>query len=441
LPTPDVEAYQTVSDLCSDCGAFGHDSKAWKGGLRSPLNQRHIEQPSDFRGAPEAMSLRRFARLALWLEELFPERHLYLRSGGEMRGFVLTTERQLLMAAGVAAAGLWMGVATASTLITFFTPSKGDLEVARTEARYERWIADRDARLSSAVAQLSANGGSFQDLASDVERRHAALALLLTDVKGAPGAAQALLPDLAVASPPDATPAQRIQNVQQDQDRLIDAAETFAKNRADRLKLAFRLAGLDPAGYTGASDGLGGPLIGGKDPRALAAVLDVDEDFAGRLEHAVADLSDMQALSSSEAAIPLAHPTGPDVRETSGFGARSDPFSGEPAYHPGQDFAGAYGSPIYVTAPGVVSYAGVRSGYGNTVEVDHGHGFKTRYGHLSAISVVVGQNVAVGQRIGAMGSTGRSTGTHLHYEVWVNGRPQNPLRFVKAGDYVQQNRF
>jgi murein DD-endopeptidase MepM/ murein hydrolase activator NlpD len=387
------------------------------------------------------MSLRRFARLALWLEELFPERHLYLRSGGEMRGFVLTTERQLLMATGLAAAALWMGVTTTATFVSFIAPSKGDQEVVKTEARYERWIADRDARLSSAVAQLNASGGSFQELASTVEKRHAALALLLTDLKGAPGAAQALMPALAMSSPAQATPAERIQNVQQDQDRLIDAAESFAKNRADRLKLAFRLAGLDPAAYTGAGDGVGGPLIDGKDPRALAAVLDVDEDFAGRLEHAVSDLSDMQDLSSSEAAIPLAHPTGPNVRETSGFGARSDPLSGEPAFHSGQDFAGAYGSPIYVTAPGVVSFAGQRNGYGNTVEVDHGHGFKTRYGHLSAISVSVGQQVAVGQRIGAMGSTGRSTGTHLHYEVWVNGRPENPLRFVKAGDYVQQTKF
>jgi murein DD-endopeptidase MepM/ murein hydrolase activator NlpD len=387
------------------------------------------------------MSLRRFARLALWLEELFPERHLYLRSGGEMRGFVLTTERQLLMASGVAAVAIWMGVTTAATFVSFVAPSKGDQEVARTEARYERWIADRDARLSSAVAQLNASGGSFQDLANTVEKRHAALALLLTDVRGAPGAAQALMPALAMTSPAQATPAERIQDVQQDQDRLIDAAGTFAKNRADRLKLAFRLAGLDPAAYTATGDGLGGPLIDGKDPRALAAVLDVDEDFAARLQHAVSDLSDMQDLSSSETAIPLARPTGPDVRETSGFGARSDPFSGEPAFHSGQDFAGVYGSPIYVTAPGVVSFAGQRNGYGNTVEVDHGHGFKTRYGHLSAISVIVGQQVAVGQRIGAMGSTGRSTGTHLHYEVWVNGRPENPLRFVKAGDYVQQIKF
>ena len=387
------------------------------------------------------MSLRRFARLALWLEELFPERHVYVRSGGEMRGFVLTTERQLLMAAGITAAALWMSVTTATTMVSFLAPPKGEADVVKTEARYERWIADRDARLSSAVAQLNASGGSYQDLANTVEKRHAALALLLTDLRGAPGAAQALLPALAIAGPAQASPAQRIQTVQQDQDRLINAAETFAKNRADRLKLAFRLAGLDPAAYTGAGDGLGGPLIDGKDPRALAAVLDVDDDFAGRLQHAVSDLSDMQALSSSEAAIPLSHPTGPAVRETSGFGARSDPFSGEPAYHPGQDFAGVYGSAIYVTAPGVVSFAGERNGYGNTVEVDHGHGFKTRYGHLSAISVVVGQQVAVGQRIGAMGSTGRSTGTHLHYEVWVNGRPENPLRFVKAGDYVQQTKF
>jgi len=386
------------------------------------------------------MSLKRFTRLALWFEELFPERHLYLRSGGEMHGYALSSKKQLLIAASVAAAALWMGLTTTATFFTLFTPSKSDQEVAKTEARYERWIADRDARLSSAVAQLNASGGSFQDLANSVEKRHAALALLLTDIKSAPGAADALLPTLAVSTPAQASPAQRIQDVQQDQDRLIDAAETFAKNRADRLKLAFRLAGLDPAAYTGASDGLGGPLIEGKDPRALAAVLNVDEDFAARLQHAVSDLSDMQALTTSAESIPLARPT-VGTRETSGFGVRSDPFSGEPAYHPGQDFAGPYGSPIYVTAPGIVSYAGVRNGYGNTIEVDHGHGFKTRYGHLSAISVTVGQQVAVGQRIGAMGSTGRSTGTHLHYEVWVNGRPQNPMRFVKAGDDVQQTKF
>ena len=95
-------------------------------------------------------------------------------------------------------------------------------------------------------------------------------------------------------------------------------------------------------------------------------------------------------------------------------------------------------TPIHATAPGIVSFTGVRSGYGNTVEIDHGQGFKTRYAHMAVISVKVGQQVALGQRLGGMGSSGRSTGTHLHYEVWINGRAQNPDRFVKAGAYVQQ---
>jgi murein DD-endopeptidase MepM/ murein hydrolase activator NlpD len=93
-------------------------------------------------------------------------------------------------------------------------------------------------------------------------------------------------------------------------------------------------------------------------------------------------------------------------------------------------------TPVEATGPGIVSFTGVRSGYGNTVEIDHGRGLKTRYAHLSSISVRAGQRVAVGQRLGGMGSTGRSTGTHLHYEVWVNGRARNPDQFVRAGAYV-----
>jgi murein DD-endopeptidase MepM/ murein hydrolase activator NlpD len=142
-------------------------------------------------------------------------------------------------------------------------------------------------------------------------------------------------------------------------------------------------------------------------------------------------------LEATADALPLARPT-TNTEETSGFGVRADPFTGRPAFHAGQDFAGAFATPIHSTGPGVVSFTGVRSGYGNTIEIDHGHGLKTRYAHLSAICVTVGQRVAVGQRIGAMGSTGRSTGTHLHYEVWVDGRAQNPKRFLEAGDDLQQ---
>jgi murein DD-endopeptidase MepM/ murein hydrolase activator NlpD len=368
---------------------------------------------------------------------LFPERQLFLRSGGDVRGLVLTTRRQVMMAALGGLGVLWIGVATLATLASAVSHDKAEATLAQTQAKYERWIADRQARLDSALAQLSAPANSIGVLANTLEKRHAALAMLLTQAQGTPGALQAMAPMLIHPAVPLGSPAQRIQAVQLDQERMIEAAGSFAKSRADRLRLAFRLAGLDPAVYSGRSDAVGGPLIEAKDPRALAAVLDVDEDFARRIQRAAADLSDMRGLTDAAATLPLGRPT-QNTTESSGFGVRADPFTGEPAFHPGQDFAGAFMSPIDATAPGVISFAGVRSGYGNTVEIDHGHGFKTRYGHLQAIFVTVGQRVALGQKIGAMGSTGRSTGDHLHYEVWVNGRPQNPLRFVKAGDYVQQ---
>jgi murein DD-endopeptidase MepM/ murein hydrolase activator NlpD len=380
----------------------------------------------------------RVARLRRSLEQLFPERHLYVRSGGEMRAFVLTTRKQMAAAGGVAAAALWMGVCTAAMLVSVLSASSADREIARTQAKYERWIADRQARLTSAVAQLNAGGGTAEQVATTIEKQHAALALLLTDLKGAPGAAEALTPAITRAlATPDTNPAHRMERVRASQDQLLDAADSFAKSRADRLRLAFRLAGLTPTSYMPKEGALGGPLIESKDPRALAVVLDVDEGFANRIQHAATDLSEARALTDAARTLPFSRPTS-QTPQTSGFGVRVDPFTGHPAFHSGLDFAGGLMTPVQSTAPGVVSFTGLRSGYGNTIEVDHGRGFKTRYAHLASIGVHVGDQVGLGQRLGGMGSTGRSTGTHLHYEVWVNGRAQNPDRFVKAGAYVLQ---
>jgi len=381
------------------------------------------------------MAIAHFHRLRKTLEGLFPERHLYVRSGGEMRGYVLSTNKQLACAAGVGAAALWMGVCTAAMLVNALAVSQTDQVVLKQKAYYERLNADRQARLNSAVAQLSATSGSLDDLAMSVEKRHAALAMLVSDFKGAPGAAQAL----SVSKPTlaDASPVERIQATRMDQERLIDAAEGFAKSRAERLRLAMRMAGLDAGSFTGRGASLGGPLIEAKDPRALAAVLDVDEEFAARIHRAASDMSDMRSLSSAAQRLPFNRPTANPALSSS-YGVRFDPFTHRPAFHSGLDFPGAFYTPIMATAPGVISFTGVRSGYGNTVEIDHGGGFKTRYAHLQGIAVRVGQRVVIGQRVGAMGSTGRSTGPHLHYEVWVNGRAQNPNRFLKAGEYVQQ---
>ncbi|MEM9101151.1 MAG: M23 family metallopeptidase [Pseudomonadota bacterium] len=115
---------------------------------------------------------------------------------------------------------------------------------------------------------------------------------------------------------------------------------------------------------------------------------------------------------------------------SSGFGKRLDPFHGRPAWHNGVDFAGKDGSPVIATASGVVTWAGDRYGYGGLVEINHGDGMTTRYGHNKEIKVKKGDRVTKGQVIALMGNTGRSTGPHVHYEVLKNGRPVNPVKYI-----------
>ena len=136
-------------------------------------------------------------------------------------------------------------------------------------------------------------------------------------------------------------------------------------------------------------------------------------------------------------AIPSAKPVpAAQARFTSSFGTRSDPFKATRAMHSGIDLAGPIGTSIYATADGYVGRAGVVGGYGNLVELEHGKSIQTRYGHLSAILVRAGQRVKRGELIARMGSTGRSTGSHLHYEVRVDGRAVNPIPFMQSAEYV-----
>lgn len=117
-------------------------------------------------------------------------------------------------------------------------------------------------------------------------------------------------------------------------------------------------------------------------------------------------------------------------RITGSFGERIDPFNGEGAFHRGIDISSDYGARIIAPAEGVVIFAGMESGYGRMVQIDHGHGVVTRYGHMSAFAVTVGQRVSRGQTVGYVGMSGRSTGPHLHYEVWVHNAPVNPHKFL-----------
>lgn len=347
---------------------------------------------------------------------------------------MLTPGRQMTAAAAAALALGWTLVASGGFLFDLATESAADQAVQRTRAESERRTADLQARLDSAVVRMTATTGSLDGMAAMVERRHAALTQVMTMFHGVQGAEEALKPSEPL--PASANPVRRILGVRMDQERLIARAEDVAQTRAERLRLAFRLAGLNPAAYAPQGASLGGPLVEARDPKALAAILDVDEAFAVRIRHAADNLTEMRGLADAAEGLPFNRPT--QARTTSGYGVRFDPFNGRPAVHQGQDFAAPLNTPIFATAPGVVSFVGVRSGYGKTVEIDHGRGFKTRFAHLNGTAVTPGQRVALGQRIGAMGTTGRSTGVHLHYEVWVNGRPQNPARFMKAGDQLVQ---
>ena len=143
--------------------------------------------------------------------------------------------------------------------------------------------------------------------------------------------------------------------------------------------------------------------------------------------------ANVERLMRTLNAVPMRKPISGDTDLTSGFGVRPDPFLGRPAMHTGLDFRGNTGDPVRATANGTIETAGSNGGYGKLVEIDHGNGFSTRYGHLSEIDVKPGQSVKIGQIIGRVGSTGRSTGPHLHYETRLDGDAIDPQKFLRAG--------
>lgn len=170
------------------------------------------------------------------------------------------------------------------------------------------------------------------------------------------------------------------------------------------------------------AEAMGGPFV------PVAFVDPFTNEFE-RLSGALAELGRLEDIAS---ALPLASPV-EHVRPSSRFGVRLDPFLKRPALHAGIDYPAPTGTTVAASASGTVRHAGRRGGYGLMVEIDHGGGYVTRYAHLSAIGVVRGQSLAAGETIGQVGSTGRSTGPHLHYEVHRNGKATDPTRYVEAG--------
>lgn len=229
----------------------------------------------------------------------------------------------------------------------------------------------------------------------------------------------------------------RLQHLKAAQYVLLAQAQQDVSAEIAHFQNAIRVAGLDPNGLvTRVSEhgAMGGPLLP-IPPEALTGANDAvfDEHVTG----VMAALEDLRNVVTAMRVVPMSQPVwGPGFEQTSGFGARVDPFTRHFAFHAGLDWAGPWGSIVHSTAPGTVVFAGARGGYGNTVEIDHGYGFKTRYGHLRSILVQAGERVVKGSAVGRLGSTGRSTGPHVHYEVWFDNTVRDPSRFLRAGRYV-----
>ncbi|WP_300038245.1 M23 family metallopeptidase [Sphingorhabdus sp.] len=357
----------------------------------------------------------------------FIDREFFMRANGQVR-FLKISARLQRRAAGTLASvlGLWL-------LVTF------GMAINQVTLSAQRLALDeQEAKVESAEERVASYRGSINEVTKDLERRQEMLESLGDQYLGdlneagasAPAASTATEQDKAVKTISAMVPeAAGLARIEARQIRFAEQMTKMAQARTLKAEAAIRQFGLNPETLArqarNAQGGLFEPFFGkGKkdvrDPRFLKLA---------------ASLGRMDAMERALAAIPTAMPASV-MYMSSGFGYRSDPFTGAGAMHGGLDFKGPVGTPIFSAAEGKVTLAGFNGGYGKSVEITHANGLLTRYAHLSGVNVRPGQMVERGVQIGRMGSTGRSTGSHLHFEVRLNGQAINPRKFLEANPDV-----
>ena len=428
-------------------------------------------------------------RMRSFLERTFPEQRLFLRSDTETRFIRLSPVTQMV---GVAGSALLIGwTIISSAILLMHSLGAGDLkqQALRDQAVYEGRLndlaAERDQRateaaqaqerFSVALAEVSAMQSRL--LASEDRRReletgidviHSTLREAMRERDEARDQAETLLAELQQTedAAPDATRLADLEvtldfvttalaDIAEERDEMaqyvataeshLDNAAMEARLEAQRNERIFTqiedavATSLEPIDEMFSAVGLptdsilnqirqnysgqGGPLT----PLNFSTSGDAEIDATTmRANEVLKQLDDLNLYRIAAEKTPFAVPLRGAYRFTSGFGRRWG------RAHEGSDFAGPHGMPIYATADGVVVHAGRQGGYGNLIRIRHEFGFETRYAHLSKIRVSVGERVSRGERIGDMGNTGRSTGTHLHYEVRIGGKPVNPMTYIKA---------
>ena len=364
------------------------------------------------------MSIQAPGTLFQRIEKWFPEREFFMRAQGQVRFITLTSRFQVIVASIITAALLGWAISMAAMAILQYQAQASKASLLEREAK----VADSDAR-------IEAYGDDIGKVAEDLKRRQDFLdqmsAAIPDDVKrdathsDSSSEAAETVEKVSAAIPE----AKGLAEIEARQIAYVEKMTRFADERAARAAAAIRRLGLNPATMLqSAREAQGGPL----------EKFQVDDP---RFERLGLSLARMDALERGLEGIPQFMPADRGSI-SSGFGYRRDPFSGGGAMHSGLDFRAPYGSPIFAAADGVVSFVGYKGGYGKTVEISHGNGLMTRYAHMSRSSAQVGQRVTAGKLIGAIGSTGRSTGPHLHFEVRVNNRAVNPRPFLERAPHV-----
>ncbi len=399
------------------------------------------------------MAVKLKSRTKALFERAFPERQIYHRSGGSVRYVSISPWRQAMMAGAATLVVGWCLFATGSVLLRGPAVDGRSVGSDRKLARYERELQQARAQEAFALSLLEERTADFEKNIADFENRMTTLKSLMASLQGKEavnarsltGEGATVLVDSSIEEA-DARQARqdeslaatgaaagfraRFDRLKSEQVGVLDAAEDEAVARAERLRGVVMLTGV-PVTRLLNENPMGGPLI-------PISQTNQGDEFARRATEVAARLNEAKAFEDLIHTVPLGTPVDTPYRETSGYGERRDPFNHRLAWHDGVDLAAFNRAPIVATAPGKVVYAGWKQGYGNAVEVDHGSGFRTLYGHMSSVAVKVGTSVAIGQKLGTMGSTGRSTGPHLHYEVYFHGKTYDPIRFLRAGKHVHE---
>lgn len=368
------------------------------------------------------------------VDRMFTDREFFMRANGQVRFLTISAKLQKRVALAVGAViAIWL-LATLVMTVSTLTASGERMALAKKEAE-----------VNSGQSEIAAYKDSIDGLAKDLIRRQEAMEQITQQfigeeglnggelIKGAAplsetGSKISLDAKKLSAAVPEAA---ILAQLESRQISFADKLTRAALARTARAEAAIRDFGLNPSILSPQSgNAAGGPYI--------PLFTDGEKQLHPTLKRLNDALLQMDHVERILLAIPSAMPTGtPDMAMmTSSFGYRRDPFNGSGAMHSGIDFKGRSGQPVLSAARGTITHAGWKSGYGKTVEITHGNGLMTRYAHLSGIQVKAGQKVKRGIQVGAMGSTGRSTGTHLHFEVRLNGAAINPLPFLKENTDV-----